>query len=288
MGKNQIRGSQNEAARGSQHEDAVLKTSMQFFREELLPYLGVKEKIVGVAPTESVDLEIHKLYQDYNFVMESGDWLHFEFQSTNEGLKGLKRFRAYESNTSYQHEVNVTTYVLYSGNIKNPMTEFATGVNTYRVVPIIMRKKNVDELFAGLRKKLECGEVLTKKDVVPLILSPLMGGKMPQKERFLEAYRITQSVVDMEKSEAEKIEAVIYAMAEKFLEKAEKEQLKEEVRMTTLGQMLVNDGIEMGIQALVSACQELGILKNDVINQVVKNFQFSEEEAKENVEKYWE
>ena len=283
MGKNQIRG--------SQHEDAVLKTSMQFFREELLPYLGVKEKIVGVAPTESVDLEIHKLYQDYNFITESGDWLHFEFQSSNEGLKGLKRFRVYEANTSYQHKVDVTTYVLYSGNIKNPMTEFTTGVNTYRVIPIIMRKKNVDELFAKLREKLERGEVLTKKDVVPLILSPLMGGEMPQKERFLESYRITQSAVDMEKPEAEKIEAVIYAMAEKFLEEKELEELKREVRMTRLGQMLVDDGIEIGIargiQALVSACQEFGILKKDTVNQVMKGFQLSEEEAEENVEKYW-
>lgn len=70
-------------------------------------------------------LELKKLNQDFNLVMEDGTWKHFEFQSTNEGLEGLKRFRTYESASSYQYHVSITTYVLYSGTIKNPMTEFS-------------------------------------------------------------------------------------------------------------------------------------------------------------------
>ena len=30
--------------------------------------------------------------QDLNLVMEDGSWIHFEFQSKNEGLEGLKDF----------------------------------------------------------------------------------------------------------------------------------------------------------------------------------------------------
>ena len=32
--------------------------------------------------------------------MEDGSWKHFEFQSKNEGLASLKRFRTYEALTS--------------------------------------------------------------------------------------------------------------------------------------------------------------------------------------------
>ena len=116
-----------------QHEDAALKTSMQFFAEELLPYLKIPGKVVGFAPTELVHLELQKLAQDFNLVMEDGTWKHFEFQSTNEGTIGLKRFRSYEALASYQHKVQITTYVLYSGTILNPMTELQEGINTYRV-----------------------------------------------------------------------------------------------------------------------------------------------------------
>lgn len=73
----------NEAYR--QTEDAVLKTVMQYFKDELLPYWGFKEKAVGIAPTELVHLELQKLFQDFNLVMEDGSWSHFEFQSKNEG-----------------------------------------------------------------------------------------------------------------------------------------------------------------------------------------------------------
>ena len=99
------------------------------------------------------------------------------FRVKMKGLAGLKRFRTYEALTSYQHKVPITTYVLFSGNIKNPMTSFSEGINTYKVAPIIMK-----------------------------------------------------------------------LMADKFLEPAELNKLKEEIHMTQLGQMLVDWGIEQGIQ----------------------------------------
>ena len=42
--------------------------------------------------------------------------------------------------------------------------------------------------------------------------------------------------------------AVLYLMADKFLEPAELNKLKEEMHMTQLGQMLVDWGIEQGLE----------------------------------------
>lgn len=106
------------------------------------------------------------------------------------GLAGLKRFRTYEALTSYQHKVPITTYVLFSGNIKNPMTSFSEGINTYKVAPIIMK-----------------------------------------------------------------------LMADKFLEPAELNKLKEEIHMTQLGQMLVDWGIEQGLEKGIEKGIEQGIQK---------------------------
>lgn len=83
------------------------------------------------------------------------------------------------------------------------MTEFTEGFNTYRVYPITMKDKNADEII----------------------------GK-------IEAYRITQRTTTVEVTDMRKIEAMIYAMADKFLELEELTELKEEIRMTRLGQML--------------------------------------------------
>lgn len=226
----------------SQHEDAALKTMMHFFAEELLPHLGIDGKVVSIAPTELVKLEISKLYQDFNLVMEDGTWKHFEFQSTNEGLNGLKRFRSYEALTSYQHKVSVTTYVLFSGNIQNPMSQFTEGVNTYRVIPITFKTKDVSRFIHGLREKLQKGEPITRSDLLWITLCPLMGGNMPQKDRILSALEITRKASPVTKEELQQIEAVIYTMADKFLDPMDMKEIEEEIKMTRLGQILVNSG----------------------------------------------
>lgn len=43
-----------------------------------------------------------------------------------------------------------------------------------------------------------------------------------------------------------KVEAMIYVMADKFLDSIEMEQLKEEIKMTRLGKMLYDDGRQVG------------------------------------------
>ena len=235
-----------------QHEDAALKTAMREFAEVLLPYFGIEGKVVGYGPTESIHLEMKKLFEDFNLIMEDGSWKHFEFQSKNEGIEGLKRFRVYEAMASYQYKAAITTYVLYSGNILNPVTEFTEGENTFRVIPIIMRERDADLLISELKEKEEKGGMITKEDLVPLMFCSLMGGKMAQKDRMKAAFRLTQQAIHVSEEEIRKIEAVLYAMADKFLEKEELGELVEEISMTKLGEMLVNKGVNQGISQGIS------------------------------------
>lgn len=46
-------------------EDLVLKSSMQFFGDELLSYLGITAEPVTVGPTEFVYLTAKQLYEDF-------------------------------------------------------------------------------------------------------------------------------------------------------------------------------------------------------------------------------
>ena len=263
MGERNKNNKEQEISSYTQQEDASLKISMQFFADELLPYLGIKGKVVAFAPTELVHLELQKLFQDFNLVMEDGTWKHFEFQSTNEGLIGLKRMRVYEAMTSYQNKVEVTTYVLFSGNIKNPMTEFTEGENTYKIHPIIMRNENADVLISELQCKVGAGKLVTKEELVPLVLCLLMEGSMSQKDRVKAAYKITRKVNTVAKEEIEKIEAVIYAMADKFLDSVSKEEILEEISMTELGQMMIDKGRKEN--RLEIAKNLIGLLDEQVI-----------------------
>lgn len=285
------------------HEDAALKIAAQYFGDVMLPRFGIEGKVVGYGPTELVHLELKKMYQDFIFIMEDGRWIHFEFQSTNEGKEGLKRFRGYEATVSYFYKVEVFTYVLYSGKIKNPMTEFTEGFNTYRVCPIIMQDEDADVLIEELQEKLKRGEGITREDLISLMLCPLMGGDSSQKDRIVSAYRITQKAVMLDSNEILKAQAVIYALADKFLEEVDLKNLREEIEMTRLGQMIYEDGHSQGfsegisqgisqgitqvISSLIKTCKEFGASKEDVVEKIMQDFSFTTEQAEESVEKYW-
>ena len=120
------------------------------------------------------------------------------------------------------------------------------GINTYRIQPIIMKGKDADAVIAELKRKIETKEELTKADLLPLVLCPLMGGAMSQKERISAAYDITRNATGTDAEVIRKVEALVYVMADKFLEKAEMEQLKKEIKMTALGKMLYDDGVKDG------------------------------------------
>lgn len=73
---------------------------------------------------------------------------------------------------------------------------------------------------------------------------------MPHKTTYKSAptkeKKTPSGTVQVPAEETQKIEAVIYAMAEKFLEKMDLEEVMEEISMTRLGEMLVNKGYGEG------------------------------------------
>lgn len=82
-----------------------------------------------------------------------------------------------------------------------------------------------------------------------MLLSPLMGGKSEIKTRILEGIKAVNredKLISIE--EAKKMEAMLYALANKLLSRADLEKIKEEVKMTILGEMLRDDFIEEGRQ----------------------------------------
>lgn len=245
-------------------EDTINKITAQFFGDELLAHMGVDGEIDHIGSTELTHLELKKYYQDFNYVMKDGSWTHLEFQSTDNGEIDLKRFRAYEAVTSHQNDADVRTYVLYSGNIENPVTELHTGFNTYRVQPIIMKGHRAEEVFENITYKLENQLPVTKEDLVPLTLCPLMGGELPQKDRILTAIRIIKQAKGTV-PDTDILEAVMYAMANKFLTDVDMNAVKEEIKLSPLGTLIYNDGkIENAID------NARNLFTNDVSYEIVR------------------
>ena len=233
----------------SQIEDKVLKTAAMFFGQELLPYLGVKGRMTAIAPTEQVHLDVRRMEEDFNFIMEDGVLRHLEFESDPITEKDLRRFREYEAFLSLTSGHQVITTVLCSADVRNPKTNLNCGINVYRIELVRIKDDDADRVFNDLEMKMGQGGRLTRSDLFPLLLAPLMSGNMDICGRICRGMDILRMAqVDADKDDIRHMEAVLYALAIKFLNKTDLAKVKEMMGMTLLGQMLMEDGIKKGLK----------------------------------------
>ena len=225
------------------HEDLIMKKAMDVFAEEGLKFFGIDKKVKDSSSTEIVVLEAKNLHMDYTFLMEDDTYIHVEFQTTDKGKDDLRRFRAYESLLSFQTSKDVVTYVVYSNGIHNTKSILQTGINEYNVKAILMYDKDGDIVIKEVEEKLNNNIEVTKQDLIALTFTPIMSGKLTKLDRIIKSIKLIKRINDEYKYD---IESMLYAFADKFLDGKDLEKVKEEISMTKLGEMLVEDGIKKG------------------------------------------
>lgn len=226
-------------------EDLALKSAIDYFGDELIHWLGIQEKTVRSAPTEIVELETRHMYEDFLYEMENGNWYHFEFESDSLTIDDLKRFREYEASTARRINAPVITYVICSSKVKKIRSSISEGINTYRVRVIRLKDNDSGKILSQLEQKTAAG--LQREDIIPLLLSPLMAEKPEQKNRIMDGIHILKETENsFSRSEVQKMEAILYAFAVKFLNNDDLTVVKEAIAMTKLGQMIWDDAIKEG------------------------------------------
>lgn len=273
----------------AQAEDLALKSAAAYFGDELIHWLGIRERALRSAPTEMVELETRHMYEDFLYEMENGMYYHFEFESDSISKDDLKRFREYEASTSRIYNAPVVTYVVCSSGVKKLRDSITEGINTYRVHLIRLKDENADEQLDFLSKNPK--ETLTREDVIPLLFAPLMSGRSKQKERILQCLEILKKAEAIfSKSDIRKMEAILYIFAVKFMDDNELKSIKEVIAMTKLGQMIWNDALEKGREegekiGLERASERYSKLililskenKNDLIIKIASDPEYREE-----------
>ena len=227
----------------TKHEDAIMKMGFRYFRDQILKMLGIDYEYVDIGPTELVELTIHSMFMDFTFLTTEDFYIHVEFQTTDSGEDDLRRFHAYEAVFSNETGKKVLTYVIYSGGIKNARDTLDCGTYSYKISPVFLTQKSADEVFHYLQEKTNKEENFTDEDFAKLSLTPLMGSGQSRKNTIKTAILLAKQDTRVI---AEKAVAILYTLADKFLQGNDLEEIKEVVAMTRLGQMIYDDGLKAG------------------------------------------
>lgn len=229
----------------AKYEDMIMKRVMESFAQSGLRFLGITDEVVQPAETEMVVLELQDLLMDYTFLLADGSFLHLEFQSTDKGEKDLRRFRKYEALLSDKKGKDVFTYVVYTNDIKQPQTRLKTGFNEYCVKAVMLADWDSKQVLEHVKEALIKG-ILDEEQMTALAFVPVMSRREERVAVISEAIKISHKVTDEQKKID--IQSILFAFASKFLSGIELEQIKEEIVMTQLGQMIYEDGVKTGIK----------------------------------------
>ena len=112
----------------------------------------------------------------------------------------------------------------------------------------------------GIKEKAKSGESIGKEDIVSLLLTPLMSGRITVKERIEEAIKMLRKQPQLfnNRDEQQAMEAILYVFASKLLNNDELNQISEVIKMTPLGEILFEDGRKEGRkEALLEAIADV-------------------------------
>ena len=114
---------------------------------------------------------------------------------------------------------------------------------------LIMKKaisiydRDGDIVIQEVEEKLNNNIEVTKQDLIALTFTPIMSGKLSKLDKIIKSIRLVKKIDNEYRYD---VESMLYAFADKFLDGKDLEKVKEEISMTKLGEMLVEDGIKKG------------------------------------------
>ncbi len=266
-------------------EDAVLKKAMEFFKDNAVKFFGIDMKIIAPAETEIKNIDIKTNYTDYLYYTDDGNYLHFEFQTTDK-KDDLKRFLYYDASLFYKDKRKVTTIVVYSADIYDVETFIDAGSIKYSIKAFYMSQLDGDEKLEYLARKIECGDHLTNQDILALTFLPLMKGKETRSDRTIKSIQLAEKILDDE--EKLKCLTLLYALFEKFGDVNSREKFMGVISMTEIGKMLKEEGkaegkaegkVEGKVEGKIEGKSEILII------QLIKKFKSVPTRYKENIKK---
>lgn len=257
-------------------EDAIMKKSMELFAESALAFFNVHDKIKRVANVEIKDITIKTHVLDYLYETESGEFIHFEFQTTR-SCDNLPRFLCYDAALFQRERKLIKTIVVYSAEIKKENHLINAGSIHYEVENFYMSQFDGDILFELIKEKINHNVTLTEEELVKLTFIPLMGSKKSKSKLTIDCLNLAQNLEEQQKA---KCIVLLYGLFDKFGDEISKKKFKEVFQMTEVGRMIHEEGEQIGIEKgiekgmkkakIENAVSLLDILNDEMIAKKIK------------------
>jgi len=181
---------------------------------------------------------------DFVFLLEDDTMLHLEFQTTvPEDF--LRRVAYYGARLIERHNMDVNTVVIYSGRIERAPELLEKGSLCYRVTNVFLKSMDGDAEYHRIKNLLEQGQKLEDKDLLKLILLPLMKSQESEAELTIKAAQLAKTA---DSKLTNFVIGAIVAITDNFLPEDYKKKLLEVLSMTQIEEWIREEGMAKGME----------------------------------------
>ena len=209
--------------------DIVLKYLVDAFRDASLDWLGLHEvRILRAIPTELPEVEIRHSFLDLAFETESGELLHYEFQTTKE--QDLYRFLLYDAHLTAHYKKPVKTIVLYVVDVLEAPDRLNAGGIVYRVQNVYLKSRDAEAVLERLEEHIRL-DIWRPEDRFDLAFVPHMRHPMMSSQEVLQR-TLDLALAILDENERNLMAGILLGLSGKAMSDEDIDRLKEVLRMT--------------------------------------------------------
>ena len=273
-----------------QNKDITSKLMAKTLKGKSLAAFGLPElKIVDILPTNLPVIESNELRLDNLFLLSDGSLAIIDYESSFSRENFVKYLnyiarviRRFAIRRELKDLKQLKMVVIYTADVERAEERYDLGGLILVVESAYLIHLDGSQIYDRLKNKIDVGEKLTEEELMELMILPLtVKGKKRKQETIEKAVNLGKRLPDREGQL--KVIAGILTFTDKIIDRVYAKKLEEEMQMTLVGQMLIEEGYqrgkEKGIQVFIQDNISENIPKQRIIQKLQANFSLMEEEA---------
>lgn len=273
-----------------QNKDITSKLMAETLKGKSLAAFGLPElKIVDILPTNLPVIESNELRLDNLFLLSDGSLAIIDYESSFSRENFVKYLnyiarviRRFAVRRELKDLKQLKMVVIYTADVERAEERYDLGGLILIVESAYLIHLDGSQIYDRLKHKIDAGEKLAEEELMELMILPLtVKGKKRKQETIEKAVTLGKRLPDREGQL--KVIAGILTFTDKVIDRAYAKKLEEEMQMTLVGQMLMDEGyqrgMEKGIQVFIQDNVSENVPEQRIIKKLQANFSLMEKDT---------
>ena len=250
---------------GYQNKDIAAKTMADTLKGKSLAAFGLPQlRIIEILPTNLPAIESNELRLDNLFLLNDGSVAIIDYESVFDKENFVKYLnyiarviKRYANHKKLGDLKKIKMIVIYTADVEHVEAVYDLGGVVLTIEPAYLIHLDTNQIYLKLKAKIDRQESLSDEELMELMILPLtVKGVEGKQKTIVAAVNLAKQLP--ESSQSIQALAGILTFADKVIDKEYKKRIKEEMQMTQIGQMLIDEGREQGMAQGMAQGREQG------------------------------